>query len=237
MENANNILFRASQTGKLMTEARSKTEPISETTKSYLNEVYINEKYGIKKDIISKYIDKGLQVERAAIKLYSEHIAALIDLEKNEQLFQNEFLKGTPDIIDGKTVIDVKCSFDIHTFFSSKTKTNKDYYWQLQSYMALTGATQAKLVYCLIDTPIQIVEDQKRKLSWQMGVIDFESPEYIAACHEIEKLSYYNHLPTEERIYEIEILRNDDDIAKLYQRVQECREWMNANLFKSEGVV
>jgi ribosomal protein S16 len=230
--NANNILFRASKTGALMTEARSKSEPISETTKSYLNEVFINEKYGIKKDIISKYIEKGLQVEEAAIKLYSEHITTLLDLEKNEQFFQNEFIKGTPDIINGNEVIDVKCSYDIFTFTASKTKTNKDYYWQLQSYMALTGCTSAKLVYCLIDTPLLIIEQEKKNLYFRMGAEESEA--YEKGCEEIERLAYYNHLPLNERIYEIEIERNDEDIQKLYKRVQECREWMNKELFKVE---
>ena len=68
---ANKILFRCSQLGKLMTEPRSKTETLSETTKKYLAEVYASVKYGRKKDIVNKYIQKGLMVEEDAITLIS----------------------------------------------------------------------------------------------------------------------------------------------------------------------
>ncbi len=35
---------------------------------------------------------------------------------------------------------------------------NKDYYFQLQGYLWLTNKTEAVLAYCLIDTPLEIVE-------------------------------------------------------------------------------
>jgi hypothetical protein len=230
--NANNILFRASQTGKLMTEARSKSEPISETTKDALVEAFIYAKYGIKKEIISKYLEKGKRCEDDAIKLYSEYICSLTELEKNKIEFSNEFIKGTPDIIDGQYIYDIKCPWDIISFFKSQKKVEKDYYWQLQSYMALTGCTSAKITYCLMDTPEDLIIKEKKDLFFRMGCI--EDDECLAGYEEIDRLSKYNHLPLNERIYEIEIERNDEDIQKLYKRVQECREWMNKELFKVE---
>jgi hypothetical protein len=54
----NNTLFRASQLGKLMTDARTKSG-LSETTKSALLEVYVQQKYNRYKEISNKYIEKG----------------------------------------------------------------------------------------------------------------------------------------------------------------------------------
>lgn len=132
-----------------MVEPRSKNELLSETTKKYLREVMIYEKYGRKKDISNKYIEKGLAVEEDAITLYSRFTKVFY--KKNEKQLKNEQITGTPDLYEGDNIesasliLDIKSSWDIFTFFNSKLDAlNKDYYWQLQGYMALTGATKAK---------------------------------------------------------------------------------------------
>jgi len=66
-----------------MVEPRSKNELLSETTKKYLREVMIYEKYGRKKDISNKYIEKGLAVEEDAITLYSRFTKVFY--KKNEK--------------------------------------------------------------------------------------------------------------------------------------------------------
>ena len=63
------VLFRASQLGKLMTDARTKSG-LSETTKSALLEVYVSNKYRRYKEISNKYIEKGLAVENDAIDMW-----------------------------------------------------------------------------------------------------------------------------------------------------------------------
>ena len=51
-----NFKCRASALGKLMTNPRSKSETLSQTTKSYLEEWVKEQIYGIKKQINSKYL-------------------------------------------------------------------------------------------------------------------------------------------------------------------------------------
>jgi len=232
IEMANEILFRASATGKLMTNSRTKSETLSATTKTYLNEVFVEKVYGIKKDIKSKYISKGLMVEEDSLKLYSKFKDKFY--LKNEEWFANEYISGTPDVAEDDLIIDVKSSWDAHTFQASKTgKLNKLYYWQLQSYMWLTETTKAKLVYCLIDTPETLIEDEKRKLMWNMGLID-ENDLSRKAFAEIEQASIFSQIPIEQRIHEIDIERNDEDIELLKTRVLESRIWMNTELFNLE---
>lgn len=222
------ILFRPSSAGKLMTEPRSKSETLSETTKKYLVEVFINHKYRRFKDISNKYIAKGLQNEEDSLDLYSLAVNTLF--EKNEKTFENDFIKGTPDIIHNGCIIDVKSSFDIFTFYDAKTEgLNKMYYWQLQCYMWLTDCQNAKLVYCLTDTPLSVIADQKRKLLWQMGVNENDS-NYLEACQKIDDINTYIDIPIKEKYFEIEIKRNDDDIEKLQKRILDCRTWIKENL-------
>lgn len=230
---ADNILFRCSALGKLMTEPRTKSETLSETTKKYLVEVYIQRQYQREKDIENKYITKGLQVEEDSITLYSQHKGRFF--KKNESRFNNEYIAGTPDIILDNEIIDVKSSYDIFTFYNSKMGgLNKDYYFQLQGYMALTGAQKAKLVYCLVDTPNAIFLRELNSLKWQMGVVDDSDKLFQEAANKLEENMRYSDIPIEERVHEIDIERNDSDIQKLYTRIKECRKWINENLLTSK---
>jgi hypothetical protein len=229
-----NILFRCSSLGHIMVESRTKSETLSETTKTHLIDKFVSYKYGRQTDISNKYIAKGLEVEEDSLTLYTR-FKKIYDKpsRKNEQWLKNEFICGTPDLFYGESidkadhVVDLKSSWDIFTFFRTKSKKlNPMYYWQLQGYMALTGAKQATLAYCLIDTPDAMINDEKRKLLWKMGVTTEDNPDYQEACIEIEKLCLYSDIPLEERVLETIIERDDEKIKQLYTRIKQCREYL-----------
>jgi hypothetical protein len=100
-------------------------------------------------------------------------------------------------------------------------------------YMALTGAKNAKLAYCLVDTPDTILNDEKRKLHWKMGLIDDQNADFEQACNEIDRLGKYDDIAINERVHIIEIERDEQAINAIYQRVAECRKWMNENLYNT----
>lgn len=227
-----NTLFRCSSLGYIMTDARSKSEPLSETTKTHLIDVYVQNKYGRQSDITNRYVQKGLMVEEDSITLYSRHKKTFF--KKNEKHLHNGFIKGTPDLFTGieiynaDEILDIKSSWDIYTFFRVHTQAlNKMYYWQLQGYMALTGARSSKLVYCLINTPEILINDEKRKLLYKMNVATEENKDFMAACKELDAAMTYDDIPMNEKIIEMEVNRNDDDINKLYSRVELCRDFLN----------
>ncbi len=228
--NADSILFRCSKAGTLMIKPKDKNETISETTKTYLTEVFINEKYGRKKDIANKFTIKGLLVEEDSLTLYSRYKKEMF--LKNEEWIKNEFISGTPDIIKGAQLIDIKSSYDIFTFHKAKESINKDYYWQLQAYMALTDCKVSYLAYCLVNTPDVLIQDEKRRLQYKMGIIDSENKTFEAACEALDRLMIYDDIPINERIIEIEIKRDDSHIQLMYEKIKECRKYMNKNLFK-----
>lgn len=218
----NDILFRCSSLGHIMTSSKTK-EPLSETCKTHLVDKMISVKYGRNTDIQNRYTIKGNMVEEDSLTLYSRHKKKFF--KKNTETLSNDFIVGTPDIITDK-IIDIKSSWDIYTFFRNKFgKINKMYYWQLQGYMALTGLEKATLAYCLIDTPDILINDEKRKLSYKMGIID-SSPDYELACLELEKAMTFSDIPMDDRIIEINIERNEEDINSLYEKVKLCREYL-----------
>lgn len=234
--NFDDTLFRASSFGYLMTEPKLKKDKeagnLSETSKTHLIDVYVSKKYDRQTDIHNKYVQKGLMVEEDAITLYSRVKKQFY--KKNEAHLKNEFIMGTPDLYEGKSIedatliIDIKSSFDIFTFFRNHTKDVSDlYYYQLQCYMWLTGAQKSILAFCLVDTPEVILNGEKRKLLWQMGVATEDNPDFIEACAELDKLLTYPDIKMQERVIEYEILRNDEDIEIMKEKVNKARAYLN----------
>lgn len=225
-----NYKFRCSSLGDLMTSPRAKSEKLSETAKTKILECFITEKYNREKEVFSKYMEKGILVEDESITLLSRVKKKLYF--KNEDRITNEFISGTPDLFEGETInnathiIDIKSSWDIHTYLAAKTKPlNKDYYYQLQGYMALTGAGKSTLAYCLVNTPETLINDAKQKLFYRMDGVTTENVEYKKACEELETSMKFDDIPMRERVFEIEISRNESVIEDIYKKVEEAREY------------
>ena len=212
-----------------MTAPRSKSETLSETAKSYLRQWWIEEKYGRRKEISSKFLEKGLKNEESGISLLNDFFlknGREIFLQKNEKSFEDDFLTGTPDLIFQKEVFDMKCSWDIFTFPHFATECeNKAYLYQLQGYMALTGLKKASLCYVLTDTPEPIIFDEARKISYKNGFggeISDELEELVRGKHT------FQNVPLEEKIKIFEIQRDETVIAEIHEKVEECRKFLNS---------
>jgi len=220
------IKFRASRIGDLMSKSTTKGEAFGQVAKSYMTEIYIGKKYGRYKDIYSKYMEKGIEAEEDSITLLSKIDRWLY--VKNEENLSNEFITGTPDIIIADFVDDVKTSWDIFTFFASKRdKLNKRYECQLQCYMWLTGKSRARLRYCLTNTPESIINDELRKLSYQIPV---ESAEFSRAEEKLRREMEFDDIPLSERVVTHIIDRDEKTINDIQERVILAREWIAENL-------
>jgi hypothetical protein len=215
------MIVRCSSLGKLMTEPRSKSEVLSQTAKSYIEDLFNELEFGYRKEFSSRYTDKGLEMEDEAIQFASEQF----DWEfviKNTERFTNDYITGEPDINTDNLLADIKCSWSLDTYpmFEADLK-NKDYYWQLQGYMWLTGKTQAELVYCLMNTPLQIVEDEVRRAHWKAGLID----EDIDLRHEVQTKHNYDNIPSKLRVKRYIIERDEKAIEKIIEKVEIAREY------------
>jgi hypothetical protein len=217
----NELLFRCSSLGKLMTESRVKSEVLSETAKTYIQDLFKERELGIFKDFSSRYTDKGIENEDQAIQMASE-VLNWEFVTKNETRFNNEWLTGEPDVLTETLLADIKCSWNGSTFpmFDEKLK-NKDYFYQLQGYMMLTDMPQAELVYCLTNTPYQIVEDEVRRAHWKLNLIDedLDVREAVQASHN------FDHLPDTLRVKRFIVKRDNEALEKIKQRVEVAREY------------
>jgi hypothetical protein len=213
---------RASMMGALFTEPRAKKDLISATCESYLQDWFLENKWGIKNGFSSKYTDKGISVEEDAISMYNRVFNA--NCVKNDEWFEDEYCTGTPDIINEDEVIDVKNSFSVKTFpFFDKELPNKGYFYQLQTYMRLTGKSKAKIVYFLIDTPEDIIEREAKSILYKENLPnDF----YDILLEEIREQHTYGHIPEKERIKVFEVSRDEDFINAIENKFKFCREFI-----------
>jgi hypothetical protein len=204
-----------------MIEPRSKSEVLSQTAKSYIEDLFNELEFGYRKEFSSRYTDKGLEMEDEAIQFASEQF----DWEfvvKNTERFTNDYITGEPDINTDSLLADIKCSWSLDTYpmFEADLK-NKDYYWQLQGYMWLTGKTESELVYCLMNTPLQIVEDEVRRAHWKAGLID----EDIDLRHEVQTKHNYDNIPSKLRVKRYIVERDEKAIEKIIEKVEIAREY------------
>jgi hypothetical protein len=204
-----------------MTSPRTKGELLSQTAKTYIEEQVLSAKYGVIKTFSSRYTDKGNLVEDEAIDMASNALE-LGFLYKNHEHFENEFLTGTPDVNTNDILLDVKSSWDATTFpfFATEIPT-KDYYFQLQGYLELTGKTEALLVYCLVNTPADMIEDEIRRAHWAARLID-ESQELR---DEVLKRHSFDHIPDNRRVKVFKVEKDEQVVNEIKERVELCREY------------
>lgn len=227
----NKVKFRASSWGALLTDGRDKKEPIGKTCAAELIKIYNQLKYGRKKDITTKQMDKGIICEENAITMYSRAEKKLYI--KNTQRLENEFFTGHPDIGDhadimqAQEVNDIKCSWEMDSFTPKLLEdVDKAYEAQLNVYFDLTGATHGAIVYCLVSAPEAMVIDEQRKLLYKMNVISDESPEFVEAAAELSHLMVFEDIDYRERIIKKTVTRNDELIEKMKAKVPLLRNWL-----------
>ena len=182
-----NLLVRCSELHKIMTKSRSKTNPLSETTKSYVMEKAKESFYGIRPVISNKYTEKGIMNEPLGIQMVNQ--VRFMDFRKNENRKTIEWLTGECDIEGDERIIDIKCSWSFDTFPAFQEEADKavkkaGYDWQMRGYMMLYDKNLAEVVYCLTSTPKSLLTS-------------FDVPE----LHDVE------HIAIEDRMTSVKVER------------------------------
>lgn len=216
------LKIRASKAGLLMTDPKSKTDKdagnLSEGAKTYIRELWIAKTYNRRKDFVNKFIEKGLLNEEVSIDYASLLHNELY--EKNLNLFANDYLTGTPDIITDTHVVDVKSSYDIFTFM--KADLSDIYYYQLLCYMELTGLKQARLIYCLTDAPEATIQRELKTAKWQLQKDDVSELE-----EKLRREMCYQDIPLKDKVKVFEVEYNAHDVMMLYEKIKKARIYFN----------
>lgn len=234
LENLPNITEKQKITLAGLIAKRDAPPKLSDTCISYLKELYVWHKYG--KEPVggaerSKYTLKGKSVEDESIMLISRIYGKVFI--KNIQRFNNQYLTGEPDILvmneagEIITIIDAKSSWDYATLLAVvDSPLNPLYFWQMQGYMALTGAKSADVCHCLVSMPQTTIEGEKKRIFYTMNPATEQDPEYLKAIQRVEFNLTFDEIPINERIVRFRVDRDDDLIQKIYKKVDACRDWL-----------
>lgn len=193
------------------------------TSISYIEEVFLRNKYGFKEPMVTNEVLKGQMCEEDSRRLSDEVLPVngfrarcrrRITTDKYTGLCDNDL--PLEDLIE-----DIKSSWSLKTFFGIKVPPEL-YYAQGQVYMKLYGRSRFRLIYCLVDTPDILIEQELKKYRYKFSLDgDYDNKHY----QEIEDQMYHNHkvehrIPAEERIKFFDFDRNDEYLAELDKRVE-----------------
>lgn len=192
--------WHPSSIGKLMTNGRGKNE-VGATAKSYIKQVAKENFYGYRSEINNKYIQKGLMQEQDSIDLLNT--VRFEGYIKNTVRMVNEFMTGECDIITNDSIIDIKTSWSLDTFpVMAEDGYDTLYEWQLRAYMMLYDRPKAELIYCMVTTSNELLNE------WENLDI-----------HRVD------HIAPEKRITVLSFERNEDKEIEMLDRLKWATEY------------
>ena len=93
--------------------------------------------------------------------------------------------------------------------------------------MALTGATEAEVCYCLVSMPDEIINSEKKRIFYLMNPTTEENPEYKKTIERLEDNMTFDEIPEKERVVRFKVQRDDAVIQSIYEKVRQSREWLS----------
>lgn len=250
MPDFSNYLFRCHSLGNIMAYPDNLTLPAGAITEC--NEIHREVTTNRRRTIKSPYLDKGNAREEDAITMLARYLKVM--LKKNEERLNNAYLSGIPDLYVGESIrkariiYDTKCAWKWSTMPFKTSKIDAGHEWQDHAYMALTGAAEAVTAYCLLNTPVGLIDDLKRIQYYKFGTNE-EDEGYVKACKKIEvdhiyDMAYFRKenphydlahkpgewkydYPVDQRLILQPVKRDEKKIVQIYNRIDLCRQYMN----------
>lgn len=224
MTNFNNWKPHCSSLYNLFVEPQSKKDKengyLSKTTQSYLLEIAIEMVYGRTKLVETDAMRKGVEVEQASIDLLSQFND--YKYTKNEKQLENSYLIGTPDILSGKSVIDIKSCRDIYTFMT-KFNIPKAYEYQLYAYNILSDTRHGYIAYILTNSPEWLIEKEFNKYSFYKPQEEWQELE-----EQIRRNNIFNDMPVNKRVKLFHQPMQNGIEDRIFTKIEKARNYLNS---------
>ncbi len=212
-------LFHCSSLHKLIGGGRSKAAVISGTAKSAIRDIVKEDLYRFRSFTGNQYTAKGNLLEDMAIEMSGK--MRFKQFNKHVGRVENELITGECDILDGRTIIYTKVTWDIgkHPFFKDEAMEKvkgAGYGIQMQAYMWLYDCDVAHVDFWLFPCPAELLKD------WD----DIEQLVHLVEAIDIR-----------ERLTTVTIQRDESVIEKIKEKIPHCQDYY-AKLFaeRSKGV-
>lgn len=218
-----NVRFRASGIGNLISKRPPAGGGLSETAKRFVEQMWLENKYGYREVLRNKYLSKGINMEEDSINLFSE-VTGNFYL-KNTERKDNGVITGECDMYNDTHIVDVKSSWSLKTFFQSDL--SDIYEWQLRAYMELWNKDEAILAYCLLDaTEDMIINEQQKSFYYYNNInSEFHSDPIMLAAYEKEveqikrNLIVSDRIQKDQRVKQFHIERDDSKTTLMYEQL------------------
>ena len=225
----NSLLSKESLTEKQRIELnnlyymkRDKKPELSSTAKSFVKEMWRYEELGIRDEISSKYLEKGLESEDRCIELLSKFDSK--EYSKNQDRLRKGLFTGECDIKTDDKILDIKSCWSAKTFMDSKLSSL--YEWQGRVYMELWDKDVFELCYCLVNASESLIQDEIRKVMWKMDVLDSETREGKLIERQVRlNIGNFDNMPIENRVKKFTIQRDKDKFKELQDRAELALEY------------
>ena len=192
--------WHPSSLGKLMTTPKSKGENLSQGAKTYIRQVAKQDYFGYRVELDNKYINKGKDQEQDSIDLLNA--VRFSNYKKNDVRLDDEYMTGECDILADDRVIDIKTSWNLETWPATPGEAHdNDYEWQGRAYLMLYEREIFELVFCLVTTKDEFLNQ------WEQ--IDLHRVDHIAPEKRITSVIYERDLEKEQLIREKLIFANE----------------------------
>jgi len=134
---------------------------LSTGAKTYIEELWHEDKYQFRKNFTNKFVQKGNSIEGHSLAELSKFLG--VKCFKNIKHFENDFIMGTPDSLlkQFKMTIDAKNVYypDGLNLFSEDKESNL-YTWQIHGYNYLLEHDKGIVIRMLMNPPVDIIEKE-----------------------------------------------------------------------------
>ena len=215
-----NLTEKQAEEMQRLIDKDNKPPELSATAKTYCQKWLKEKLYNRRKEIRSKFIEKGNCNELLSLELINAQ--TMEDYTLNTEYRENDYLTGTCDIEGVECIRDIKNSWSVDTFplFDYGIK-NKDYEWQLQGYMELYDKDFAYLDYTLTDAPLHLIKQEAKAIAYKDGL------DYDEIFPEVHRQMTYDDIPQHLKHKSFSLNRSRESIEKVYARVELCRQYIN----------
>lgn len=214
-----------------------------------INTKQINNGKDAEQDSITNYsIFKGKMYYRRRERLNDTHFTGEIDVPDVDK---------NVSIMKAKKIIDVKSVWEVDNMPTVLDDLETTYFYQMQTYMALIpNADEAVVAKILTNHTAKSIMHRIYQIGMKYDDLYIMSEEALKEVKQLELDSIFDRemfkslpenkhydfyvseeewieneydIPLEERIFEFNLVRDDNAIQTMRDRVEECRQWLIEN--------
>lgn len=232
---------------------------LSKTCISYLDDRIKENYFGRRKQLKTNAIQKWVECENEAIYILNKALWTTYkkSVYKKWEMMENEWVTGHEDVDGGDHTIDTKVCETFDTFPILKEEIDNWYWRQWQAYMWLKGEKYTKhhIAKVLVNSPAWQVKNKLRMSYNNIAKKYEENPEFVDEEYEHEAREIFLNnvfdkqltvesngttltlqddevIPDKKRVNIQCIERDDEAIATIAKRVQECRQYLHDNWYQ-----